>query len=119
MIKRLFWQMGEANSKSLIVANVARIDMAVRGIVGSSSTLPSMKRQQTLSFQITDEHAHGSELFIPLLKEIDTRIGPGRIKKALSDRSFDSKSNYNYSEKRGSYIRYGRGLTPSLTLINL
>jgi hypothetical protein len=59
------------------------------------------KTRQVLSFKITGEQTHDSELFIPLLKQIDRRIGPGRVKKALADRGFDSKPNYNYSEKRG------------------
>lgn len=57
--------------------------------------------KQVLSFKITGEHAHDSELFIPLLKQVDQRLGPGRIKKVLGDRGYDSKQNFNYMEKRG------------------
>jgi len=37
----------------------------------------------------------------PLLKQIADRIGPDRVRKVLGDRGYDSKPNYNYSEKRG------------------
>lgn len=56
--------------------------------------------RQVLSYRITDEHVHDSEMFISLLKQIDRQIGPGRIKKVLGDRGFDSKPNFNYAEKR-------------------
>ena len=59
------------------------------------------KTKQVLSFRITGEHAHDSEMLIPLLKHIANRIGPNRVKKVLGDRGYDSKPNYNYSEKRG------------------
>jgi Transposase DDE domain len=59
------------------------------------------KSKQVLSFRITGEHAHDSELFIPLLKQIADRIGANRIVKVLGDRGYDSKPNFNYSEKRG------------------
>jgi hypothetical protein len=59
------------------------------------------KTKQVLSFRITGEHAHDSEMLIPLLKQIADRIGPNRVKKVLGDRGYDSKPNYNYSEKRG------------------
>lgn len=57
--------------------------------------------KQVISFRITDENAHDSEMFIPLLKQIADRIGANRVKKVLGDRGYDSKPNFNYSEKRG------------------
>jgi hypothetical protein len=57
--------------------------------------------KQVLGFRITGEHAHDSEMFIPLLKQIESRIGANRIKKVLGDRGYDSKTNFNYSEKKG------------------
>lgn len=59
------------------------------------------KTGQVLSFRITDEHAHDSEMFIPLLKQLADRIGPNHVKKVLGDSGYDSKSNFNYLEKRG------------------
>lgn len=59
------------------------------------------KTNQVLSFRVTGEHAHDSEMFIPFLKQIDNRLGPGHVKKALGDSGYDSKANFNYSEKRG------------------
>lgn len=59
------------------------------------------KTKQVLSFRITGEHAHDSEMLIPLLKQITDRIGPNRIRKVLGDRGYDSKPNFNYAEKRG------------------
>lgn len=59
------------------------------------------KTKQVLSFRITGEHAHDSEMFIPLLKQLTDRIGPNQVKKVLGDRGYDSKPNFNYSEKRG------------------
>jgi hypothetical protein len=58
--------------------------------------------KQVLSFRVTDQHTHDSELFIPLLKQVDRLIGPGHIKKVLGDRGYDSKPNFNYVEKRGA-----------------
>ncbi len=59
------------------------------------------KTKQVLGFRITGEHAHDSEMLIPLLKQLADRIGPNRIRKVLGDRGYDSKPNYNYAEKRG------------------
>jgi IS5 family transposase len=59
------------------------------------------KSKQVLSFRITSENAHDSEMFIPLLKQVEGKIGPWKIKKALADRGYDSKRNFNYAEKRG------------------
>jgi len=59
------------------------------------------KTKQVLGFRITGEHAHDSEMFIPLLKQIADRLGANRIEKVLGDRGYDSKPNYNYAEKRG------------------
>ncbi len=57
--------------------------------------------KQVLSFRITGEHAHDGEMFIPRLKQIADRVGANHIKKVLGDRGYDSKPNFNYSEKRG------------------
>ncbi len=54
-----------------------------------------------LGFRVTGEHAHDSEMFIPLLKQIADRVGANHIAKVLADRGYDSKPNFNYSEKRG------------------
>ncbi len=59
------------------------------------------KTKQVLSFRVTGEHAHDSEMLIPLLKQIADRIGANRVKKVLGDRGYDSKHNFNYPEKRG------------------
>lgn len=56
--------------------------------------------KQVLSFRVTGEHAHDSEMFIPLLKQLADRVGPGHVKKVLADRGYDSKPNFRYSEKR-------------------
>jgi hypothetical protein len=40
-------------------------------------------------------------MLIPLLKQLADRIGPHKIEKALGDRGYDSKPNFNYMEKRG------------------
>jgi len=54
-----------------------------------------------MSFRVTDEHVHDSEMFIPLLKQIADRIGPDKIEKVLGDSGYDSKRNFNFSSKRG------------------
>lgn len=36
-----------------------------------------------------------------MLKQIADRIGPNRVRKVLGYRGYDSKPNFNYSEKRG------------------
>jgi hypothetical protein len=59
------------------------------------------KTRQVVSFRITGEHAHDSEMFIPLLKQLADRISPNQVKKVLADRGYDSKPNFNYAEKRG------------------
>jgi len=59
------------------------------------------KTKQVLSFRITGEQSHDSEMFIPLVKQLESNIGPNKIKKALADRGYDSKRNFNHAEKRG------------------
>ena len=59
------------------------------------------KTKQVLSFKVAGENVHNSKMFIPLLKQIINRIGPNRVRKVLEDTPYDSKPNYNYSEKRG------------------
>lgn len=59
------------------------------------------KSKQILSFEITDEHVHDSEMFIPLLKQIANRVGPHKVKKVLADSGYDSKPIFNFSSKRG------------------
>jgi len=59
------------------------------------------KSKQVLSFRITDEHVHDSEMLIPLLKQLADRVGPNKVEKTLGDTGYDSKPNFNYMEKRG------------------
>ena len=59
------------------------------------------KSKQVLSFQITDERMHDSEMLIPLLRQLADLVGPNKVEKALADTGYDSKPNFNYLEKRG------------------
>lgn len=59
-----------------------------------------VKTKQILSFKITDENVHDSEMLIPLMKQLENLAGPGHVQKTLGDRGYDSNKNYNYLEKR-------------------
>jgi transposase len=39
-------------------------------------------------------------MLIPLLKELDGKLGPGKVGKVLADRGYDSKKNFRFLEKR-------------------
>lgn len=61
-----------------------------------------------LSFKITSENVHDSEMLVPLMKQLENRVGPGKIKKTLGDMGYDSNKNFNYLERR----RAGPGIRP-------
>ncbi|HMK48082.1 MAG TPA: IS5 family transposase [Methanocella sp.] len=58
------------------------------------------KTKQVISFKITGEDAHDCEMFIPLLKQVEGKTDPNKIKKVLADRGYDSKRIFYHAEKR-------------------
>lgn len=62
--------------------------------------LVDVKTKQVLSFKITDENVHDSEMLIPVMKQLENNVGPGKVESTLGDRGYDSHKNFNYMERR-------------------
>ncbi len=62
--------------------------------------LVDVRTKQVLSFKVTDENVHDSEMLIPVMKQLENELGPGKVESALGDRGYDSHKNFNYLERR-------------------